>query len=458
MPQYDIQNPETGTVITVEGDRPPNDDELEPLFTQAEKQKKQSTLGEIGSALKGRAKELASDIGNKNFSLPTKIASTVGDIAGAVTDIPSIAIKRGVEGLAPQSAKDMASKGAQAYMKATNAIPGVQEGNAAIEAHPELKKNIENALNISSVLPIGGAAADVGGNLMQSAAKKALRGEAKITDVVARKAAPTITAGKTKIINDIADKNLQSSGKGFSGISENAQKQIDDKMETGSDALKSAQAANPDKTISLDKAGNDYQMKLLNDQTDIPFDQAGKANEVMTDLMAKLKKKLGKNPDEPAELSFDEANKARQLLSKGVFKKGAFNTNDPLVDQVKQDLALTLRDALGEHVPELAAANKDIRDLINIKKAAEAASSRIAGHNQVLGYGNAIAATAGSLLSPNHELGAAAGYLTKKALESGRGASAALSTGKALAKAGSKLPDNAALIGLNDKNVNQGQE
>jgi hypothetical protein len=275
-----------------------------------------------------------------------------------------------------------------------------------------------------------------------------LKGEAKITKKIAQKAAATVPAGKTKIIDDIEKYNLQSTKGGFKGIAENAQEAIDSRMEIGKEALQKAAADNPDKTINLDGITAKYRDDLAaGNVKDVPFDQVDKAEEIRTELVDKLKKQLGFDINNPAELSLEQANRARQLLSQGAFKKGAYFANDPIRDQVKQDLALHLRDAMADYVPELTQANKEIRDLINIKKATEAADARIAGHNQVLGMGNAIAGGLGGLAG-HGPWGAGLGILGKKALESGRGASGLMSIGGKMSNASDALRINPALATL----------
>jgi len=270
--------------------------------------------------------------------------------------------------------------------------------------------------------------------------KFVLKGEAKINDGIAKTAGKTLAIGRNKIISDVEKYNLQSTRGGFSGVAENAGKAIDDRMESGAEILLKRAKENPDLKINGEDVFQNYMDKISSKDggapAEIPFDKVDEANDIIIELTKKLKKHVGIDEDAPLELGLKEADEVRKMLSQGVFKKGAYMSNDPIRDQVKQDMAMAIRDAIEIHVPEHSQANREIRDLINVKNMAESAQERISKHNPVFSMGNYIAAglgAAGGIPGTLATVGA------KKAFQSGRGASALISTSKGLKKLGESL-------------------
>lgn len=375
-----------------------------------------------------------------------------GLLKGALVDAPMTAVSEGLKTLSrvPGSGlSTLAALGGKAAElvgrspvgKANEAYQG--DVNRFMERHPNVSAIDKTLGNAVQIAPFASPVLSAGGKLAEKAGLAALRGEAKITNTLGQKAASTPMAGKEKIVSDISKYNLQSTKGGFSGIADNAQAEIKVRDRMADDILKAKQKEAPDMRISLDNVMHEYEKKLADDIADIPFDQKDKAIEIKNELIAKLKRELGKDEDLPAALTLLEANRARQILSKGAFKKGAFNQTDPIRDQVKQDLAMSFRDEVAKSVPQQAEYNRQIRDLINVKKAAQEADARIAGHNPIMSMGNAIATglgTAGGHALGSPTAGALASLAAKNMLQSGRGASALVSAGKG-AKKLSELTD-----------------
>ena len=442
--------------------------------TQPQAQQPQESTGSFGdeltSSLGKRAaaiKDIASD---SNMGMPRKLLRGAGEIAGGIVDVPIAAMKSGlaastnlpIVGKGLQAAGNLSKQALSGAMNITNEIPGVQASNRALsgiaERNPEAMRDLEALVNIGSVLPVGklagvareaaafgtgkglqaaGASVAGVGRIGEKAGKAILKGEAKINKNIAQKAAGNFTEGKQKIIDDIAKFNLQSTKKGFAGIVDNADAAIEQRMTKGSEALKKVSAENPNAKINLDGVTARYRDELKTGKT-IPFDEIERADAIREEITDKLKEQLGFDINDVAELTLEQADEARKLLSKGVFKKGAFSQTDPIRDQIKQDMALKIRDKMADYVPELTKGNKEIRDLINVKKAADEAATRISGNNQIFGMGNMLAGGAGTVLGGNPVTGLAM-VGAKKALESGRGASGLISAGKGISATGEKI-------------------
>ncbi len=175
MPQYTFQAP-NGKTYTVEGDHEPSQSEMaeiassqgyEPPKQEVQQETTGNFLNDLGNKLTERINTAKTDLADNTQGSFSKGLQAAGQVAGGIFDIPTTAISSGLKaaenlpivGGGVKALKDLAGTALSKYIEDTNKIPGIQQGNEAIQqaeqAHPEATRNIGALGNIASVLPVG---------------------------------------------------------------------------------------------------------------------------------------------------------------------------------------------------------------------------------------------------------------------------------------------------------------
>jgi hypothetical protein len=417
------------------------------------------------------------DVTGSNFlgqaaAVPERALRMGGQIAGNVVDIPftgagQLATMAGK--MVPQGVKDTGKKAAGGLLglmqpeklkDLVNALVSPEERKALVEGYKKLpesaKLDINSAANIAGVLPVGKGAkvstetlselvskinlpqvvekvVTAPGAVIENVGKSALRSGMKIKDVTAKKVSKNVTTGAQKIIDDIAKYKVQSTIGGFSGISKNAQKEIN-AAKSAADNIIEVAAKDPTKNIDIDKVMLEFIDDIELGKIDaIQFDEIDKSVQTVYDLSDAIKKYKAVSGSVP----LDVANDIKRSLGRGAFKKGAPSISDDATKmKVKELLDLRFRDEIQTQVPEIAQHNKKIHELINVKAAADEADKRMKNWNVLtmtdLVLGGAGGGAAAIANSPETAIGTAALMLSNRLLRGGKGASAAISAGQAL--------------------------
>jgi hypothetical protein len=342
---------------------------------------------------------------------------------------------------------DMAN---QKVQPAINAV-----GNAYQKMPNEAKDVVDIAANtpvaglglryISNLIGKGISGAVTGmGEAAENAGKSTLISGMKPKDVTAKLAGKDVADGAKNLADNVAKYNLQSTGKGFSGISENAQSRINQEMASADKLVQDAAIKDPTKKFDVDKSFLDLADRIESGKENAVFGDEQKASDMLLNVHKSLELR-GLTGEQP----ISNLPKIKQTINQGMqlFKKGAYNiAQDPIKAQVGELAYLKMKDDLESVVPEIAQHNDAIHDLINVKTAADQAVKRIGNRDKIgltdwglLLGGPEVAHTFGA-----HGLSALGGIpgavlIAKKAASGGRGSSALISAGQGLQNLGGIL-------------------
>ena len=400
-------------------------------------------LSQIGSDIKSGLSSAGDKFTDDTQSLPSRVLQGFGKVAQTAIDVPTKIVERGLQ-------ESGVLQGFESVNKAAlNVLPDVVKKGAVnvggkvgkkigevAKEYPETAGNIDAGLDIAGVVPgLGGIARGVGKGV-KGAGKTVLKGQLKIPKKLAQEVAGKgkIALGKKKIMDDIAKFDIESS-KGFSGMVDNVEKAITKQNKIADKSLIKAAKDLPDARIDV---ANPF-IKLTDDikanKVGIPIDKKEKALKTVDDMFDVITKEF----NDVGNLTLAKTREAKQLLSEKVFSKGQMNiSDDPIIDHIKEKLANNFADEVGKIVPKHQAANRNLKDLFNVRKAVDEAFGRVSNRDFLGFTGKAIAGggLTGAAYSQSPALLAATAGLVGagKLAGSGRVGSSILKAGRTLGK------------------------
>lgn len=422
---------------------------------RAARVEKPTVLGSMAQKATG-AKGLPGQIIEGIAGTPERIGRTIGGAAGTLGDITGTGLEITTKGIDNWSGNNISKVTKPIGEMATNAIAGnkhVQDVMKWYNSLPEAEKaNYGSAVDMLELVGGygGGKTATKGiektlgraGDISEQAGKKTLRSGMKIKDTTAKLAGKNVDKGVEKIVNDIAKYKIGSTKGGYKGIANNAQKEISKRMAQTDELIKAYMKEDPiagvNVTNVLDDLANDIRggaIKSFMTKEDEAADFIMAVNNSLEKWGRHGYQRIGDIPDIKREIS----------EGLNLFSKGKFTINDaPLKEKVGDYIYLRLLDEVGNRLPGVKKAGKEIHDLINVKNAALEANKRV-GNKNVIGLTDVIGLVGGApALQAIGVPGSystivpliSAGIIGKKALGNGRGASGLL-TSKHVLKAAS---------------------
>jgi hypothetical protein len=393
-------------------------------------------------------------------SLLNKVLAPTRQFTGTMTShlsqsLPYRVLGKGIEKVATPIVKNMVEDFSQAYRNlpepAQNFLGStVETAKKGYENIPEPVKNIAGiGLDALDVIPAYAATErtaktglKTGGKTFTKIGKRSLKKEMKPKDVTALLAGKNVDAGARKLVDDVVKYKIESPGKGFRGISDNAVKKISENVDLGDAAiLKKAKDA-PGSSVDIDNTFISFIDDLENGRVDAVFGDEARAAELANEIYSSLdlsgRKLTGLQPIE----KIPEIKRVISKYAGGIFQKGKYKIEtDPLKRRVGELAYLRLKDDLEGIVPEIKQYNQAVHDLLNIETAANEAAKRIGNKYDVnwsdwaILFGGPTAAH--SLGMPAAAAGAVPGSLLlgRKALGGGRGPSGMIKVGRGLESA-----------------------
>jgi hypothetical protein len=414
-----------------------------------------------------KMRQTAQDVAAGKTSYSEGALRSMGDLAGAAGKIAGEYIATPLKAIIPQPVKESAKSAMGRILDVDVSgmtggmtpgykpnLPPVTIRQTAGEIQKTAGKYPSTARNLGALGNIAGVSLGTGlgapvarasikgaiegtGSGLISAGKGAMKSTLKIKDVTAKLAGRNVQEGAQKIVNDISKFNLQSM-KGIGKSAEKAQNLISKKTDEFDNLITRAIEKQPDKTFDINKAFDNLAKDILEGKEIYTFGDEKAASNIVANIRQSLELRGLSGVQ-----TIDKIPEIKKTMQKGMqlFEKGKYNIpKDPLKNQVGEIAYLRLTKELEELVPGTKAVNKDIHDLINVRTALTDAQKRIGNKNQIsiadlaiLFGGPSVAANLGVPVSGAALAGSVgAGLITKKALGSGRGASALMAAGKAL--------------------------
>lgn len=140
-------------------------------------------------------------VNNEQNPVSTSL-QTVGAGAGLINDV----LFEGIKALTPKPVKDVAKKGITAVASQPDVSNVIQRVSTWAEQHPEAAKNLESALDITSLLPLGKGGQLAGKGLVETGARTARTAADVAGDL--KKAAPVIARDIKKLPAKISENEL----------------------------------------------------------------------------------------------------------------------------------------------------------------------------------------------------------------------------------------------------------
>lgn len=298
-------------------------------------------------------------------------------------------------------------------------------------------KPVEQAIEAGKEIALGAGGEVLGagiGRIIKKGGKSLFKSAAKIKDNTARLAGRDVESGINKIADDVVRFKLDSPTSGMKGVAKNAQKRITKEKSLADKAMNKFIKQNPDSSIDVDEIFLGLMDDIENGKINSVFGEESAAAKQVANLHRALELR-GLTGNQPVS----KIPEIKRALAEGtkLFKKGKFAIGaDPVKAQAGELVYLRMNDELGRFVPEVNAINRNVSDLINVKRAAIEANKRMANWNKLglTDIGISMSALLGggvSGLPPIPTFAAAAGLvMVRKGLGKGRGTSLILRAGR----------------------------
>lgn len=377
---------------------------------QAREQGKSATM----EALKIVSPELAAKV-EPALSVAQKIKSKLGvgldvakagQVAGAVDDTLGNILMSipGVEKVTSLIGKEIGKVVPDVLAKA--GVNTIEEYNAFAEQNPMIAKNLEGAVNIASLLPVGGAA-KVGVETVEQGTKAAGKQAAKVAGEVATQAGKAgakvgeMTGGAGNIVRDIVPTSREfMSGQISKALDLTAGDLSNIKLATGNDvgdfiARNNLIGASKDDTIKAVKSLTDSQYKLVRDEiakvkNSYSINEIPKVKQSLSLLEEQVKDVPGledtykqvKELSKKTNVELKDVQKVKELLDdqfslfkatgdvkEGTIKKGLANVRK----NIKEFIENEVKDTTGADIAQL---NNDVSTGKSIMQLANKRSTR----------------------------------------------------------------------------------
>jgi hypothetical protein len=472
-----------------------DDGDIEPIKPPRQGATREWEPNYRGRVLEGFEKAREENIKRQKNAKHPKLRQPI-EYARTVTEAPYIALSEipgakqvggaigKVAGRAISGAEQMATRGARKESEYTTRLSEMVKGTPRLEAREKALKRAEETpsvgesvqrlssmvpqevkslgvigMNVAGLVTAPGAAKDgakafskaatATGKAVGEKSKSLLLSGMKPKDVTAKLAGKDVAKGAQKLVDDISTYKLESATGGFKGISEKANGKIGSYLDEVETVINKKVLSDPKASIDVDGTFVNFMDDLQSGKINAVFGEEAKSAELADDIYNALEIR-----GLTGSQTIDKIPEIKRIISNyggGLFRKGPYNiAKDPLKQQVGELAYLRLTDDLEKIVPEIRQYNKAVHDIINVKKAADEAVKRI-GNKDKIGLTDWMLLLGGPTAAQNLGVSsqAVAGIpgavlIAKKALGSGRGASAGIKVGRALQGKQKVLPTTSA--------------
>ena len=226
MPTYNISDPTTGQKVSLTGDSPPTEQEIVDIFSKVGKGNqpapappKGGLVNDVVQSVGKRASNIASEmtpqgdesLGQSIIKSPERALRTAGQAAGAVGDVVGAGAKSLYKNLTPQSVQEEIGNKFKTFAQTDTGkwwLNAIQTGMAKYEQlkaqYPETAKDLEAAVNIGTLLPIG-----KGGQIAGGAAKEGINIARDVAAVAGKKSAAEIEKGMAATVTKGMEKGVR---------------------------------------------------------------------------------------------------------------------------------------------------------------------------------------------------------------------------------------------------------